>query len=120
MSAAATVVTLRPGAPGTKRLTAQYGERLICVRYRYDAANHRRRKTVEIVVEETGWESGRKNRKQTSRDPKDLVRLRIGYQERDLQQRIRQAGGQWRPSRKVWEIAHELALALGLANRIVK
>jgi hypothetical protein len=28
---------LKPGQKGTKRLLAQYGDRLICVRYRYDA-----------------------------------------------------------------------------------
>ena len=28
---------LKPGQKGTKQLLAQYGDRLICVRYRYDA-----------------------------------------------------------------------------------
>ena len=29
---------LKPGQKGTKHLVAQYGDRLVCVRYRYDAA----------------------------------------------------------------------------------
>jgi hypothetical protein len=29
---------LKPGQKGTKQLLAQYGDRLVCVRYRYDAA----------------------------------------------------------------------------------
>lgn len=120
MSAVATVVTLRPGAPGTKRLTAEYGERLFCVRYRYDAASRRRLKTIEIIVEETVWEGEQNNRNPTGRDRADLVHLRIGYQERDLQRLVRQAGGQWRPGRKVWEIPHERAIALGLRSRIVR
>lgn len=45
----------RPGQPGTKDLQKQYGERLICVRYRYDAALGRRYKTAEIIVEEAQW-----------------------------------------------------------------
>jgi hypothetical protein len=43
---------LKPGQPGTKRLLAQYGTRLICVRHRYDPHRQKKYKTVEIVVEE--------------------------------------------------------------------
>jgi len=41
--------------PGTKRLVARYGERLVRVRYLYDEARNRRLKTVELVIEETPW-----------------------------------------------------------------
>ena len=34
-------VTLRPGQRGTKKLVRRFGERLICVRYCYDASNER-------------------------------------------------------------------------------
>jgi hypothetical protein len=44
------------GPEGTKQLLAQYGERLICVRYRYDAQRRKRFKTVELVVAEREWE----------------------------------------------------------------
>jgi hypothetical protein len=53
-----TRVTLRPGEKGTKALVAEYGDRLICVRYRYDAAARLRYKTVELVVEQVAWEPG--------------------------------------------------------------
>ena len=43
---------LKPGQKGTKGLLAQYGDRLICVRYRYDAQRRMRLKTVELVVAE--------------------------------------------------------------------
>ena len=43
---------LKPGQKGTKQLLAQYGDRLICVRYRYDAQRKKRFKTVELVVAE--------------------------------------------------------------------
>jgi len=33
---------LKPGQRGTKQLLAQYGDRLVCVRYRYDAQRKKR------------------------------------------------------------------------------
>jgi hypothetical protein len=120
MSAATTVVTLRPGAPGTKRLSAQYGHQLICVRYCYDKGCERRLKTVELIIEETRCAQESKDHCRDQRDQTDLVHLRIGYQKRDLQRRVRQAGERRKASRRVWEIDLEQAIALGLANRIVK
>ncbi len=38
---------------GTKKLLAQYGKRLVCVRYRYDEERRERYKTVELIVDET-------------------------------------------------------------------
>ncbi|MEW6208252.1 MAG: GIY-YIG nuclease family protein [Acidobacteriota bacterium] len=49
-------LNLKPGKGGTKRLLAQYGERLVCVRYRYDEKREKRFKTVEIIVEESDWD----------------------------------------------------------------
>ena len=46
---------LKPGQKGTKQLLAQYGDRLICVRYRYDPERTKRLKTVELVVGERDW-----------------------------------------------------------------
>jgi hypothetical protein len=43
---------LKPGQNGTKRLLAQYGKALLCVRYRYDVTRGVRLKTVEHVEEE--------------------------------------------------------------------
>src|SRR6266446_6379157 len=50
---------LKPGQKGTKQLLAQYGDRLICVRYRYDAQRKKRFKTVELLVAEREWEPPR-------------------------------------------------------------
>ncbi len=47
---------LKLGQKGTKRLLAEYGDRLICVRYRYDAQRKKRFKTVELLVAERDWE----------------------------------------------------------------
>ena len=43
---------LKPGQKGTKQLLTQYGDRLVCVCYRYDAQRKKRFKTVEIIVAE--------------------------------------------------------------------
>ena len=47
--------TILPGQNGTKQLLRQYGEQLVCVRYRYDKARLKRFKTVELIVEEKEW-----------------------------------------------------------------
>lgn len=50
-----TRLKLKPGQRGTKRLQAEYGDKLVGVRYRYDAQTKKRYKTVELVVEEVAW-----------------------------------------------------------------
>ncbi|MEJ5346981.1 MAG: hypothetical protein WHS83_18885 [Chloroflexus sp.] len=50
-----TRLKLKPGQRGTKKLQALYGDRLICVRYRYDIATGRRLKTIELIVDEKVW-----------------------------------------------------------------
>ena len=46
-----TRLILKPGQRGTKALAEQYGDALVCVRYRYDAVSRTRIKTVELIVE---------------------------------------------------------------------
>lgn len=50
---------LKPGQKGTKQLLTQYGDRLMCVRYRHDAQRKKRFKTVEIIVAERDWQPPR-------------------------------------------------------------
>jgi hypothetical protein len=50
-----TRLSLRPGQKGTKKLVAEYGDRLVAVRYRYDIERRRRYKTVELIVDEMPW-----------------------------------------------------------------
>jgi hypothetical protein len=64
-------LTLQPGRPGTKALLAEYGDRLLCIRYRYDDEILRRYKTVEVIVEETPWSPPPKFA------PTDIIELRI-------------------------------------------
>ena len=45
-------VTLKPGQKGTRRLATRYGNRLVCVPYRYDKVKRKRYKTIELIVDE--------------------------------------------------------------------
>ena len=47
--------SLLPGQKGTLKPYEEYGDRLVCVRYRYNAERNRRIKTVEIVIDEAPW-----------------------------------------------------------------
>jgi hypothetical protein len=105
---------LQPGQAGTRKLLAAYGEKLFCVRYRYDAANKRRIKTVELIIEETPWEP--KPRKTPATE---MMHLRIEYGEIALRNLIKAAGGKWNSGRRTWELPYQQVLRLGLAERMV-
>jgi len=111
-----TRLTLRPGMPGTKKLLARYGERLVCVRYLYDEARSRRLKTVELVIDEAIWR-GRPRRPRRNDD--DLVRVRVAWDETDLRIAVKKAGGIWRPRHKLWEISWNAVRTLGIENRVI-
>lgn len=111
-----TRLTLRPGMPGTKKLIARYGERLVCVRYLYDEARGRRLKTVELVIDEAPWR-GRPRRPR--RNDHDLVGVRVAWDETDLRIAVKKAGGIWRPRQKLWEISWDVVRALGIGHRVV-
>jgi hypothetical protein len=111
-----TRLTLRPGMPGTKKLVARFGARLVCVRYLYDEARGRRLKTVELVVEEAPWNA---RPRMPRRQGHDMVGVRIGYDETELRIAVKKAGGIWRPRQKLWEISWESIRALGIGHRVV-
>jgi hypothetical protein len=107
---------LKPGQRGTKQLLEQYGDQLICVRYRYDPERRKRFKTVELVVSERDWPP---LAPAPAFAPDDRVAVPVAYGELDLRHRVKQAGGRWNPERKVWELRYDRAIALGLGRRIV-
>ena len=47
------------------------------------------------------------------------VALRIGLRERDLQRRVKSAGGRWDPDRRVWYLERHAAERLDLLHRVV-
>ena len=102
---------LKPGQKGTKHLVAEYGDRLVCVRYRYDTARKKRIKTVELVVAERDWEP--------RFAPDEIVALRVAYNEVATRRRVKQAGGTWNSNRMVWQLRYDRVVAFGLRRRIV-
>jgi hypothetical protein len=109
-----TRLTLRPGQPGTRKLVDQYGERVICVRYRYDSATRKRYKTVELIVEEVEWIPRPRPRNAT-----DIVHIRLRYSEEVIRNSVKLFGGNWHPPTRTWRIAYGATVALHLTDRIV-
>ncbi len=109
-----TRLTRQPGQPGTKQLVAEYGAKLICVRYRYDEARGRRVKTVELIVEETPYTPT-----VIAYKPQTLVGLQVGYEEAEIKRLVKAAGAKWNPTRRVWELRYDKAVVLELTSRIV-
>jgi hypothetical protein len=96
-----TRVNLKPGQKGTKRLVEQYGDALICVRYRYDEKTHKQYKTVEIIVSESEWTPPAAKYTDST-----LVPLKIGINETALQRQVRSVGGRWDKQQKVWLVPY--------------
>ena len=106
-----TRLTLAPGQNGTKKLARRFGERLVCVRYRYDEATKRRFKTVELVVDEIPWERTRR--------PDPTVRIRLGIDEVRIREAVKTAGGRWLPRERLWLLKLSEVRRLRLQHRIV-
>ena len=103
--------TLVAGRKGTQRLTEQFGDRLLCVRHRYDPERSVRLTTVEIIVAQAEWDPyGGVN-------PSRGVGVRVGYGETELRERIKAAGARWDPSAKLWKMTYKDALRMRLLDR---
>lgn len=109
-----TRVILKPGQKGTKRLVEQYGDALICVRYRYDAKAHKQYKTVEIIVSENEWTPPPAKYPDGS-----LVSLKIGIKETALQEQVRAVGGRWNKPQQVWLVPYGCIAGTRLEKLIV-
>jgi len=114
----------KPGEKGTQALVKKFGQRLVCVRYRYDEKLGKRYKTVELIVAEEDWRPAESailhNSPPLERETTPIVPLRIHYTERDLQRQIKAIGGTWNPGKKLWYAPEEYIKRLGLTKRIVR
>jgi len=106
--------TIQPQQDGAKKLLAQYGEQLVCVRYRYDDQQRKRLKTIEIIVEEEPWTPPQRSALQER-----IVALRIAVTEGTTRRQVKAAGGTWHSQQQVWHLRYDRVVALGLASRIV-
>ena len=104
---------LKPGQPGTRKLVKQYGDRLVCVRYRYDALKRRRYTAAEIIVDESDWDP-----MPSATARRERVAVRIDVREVKLREKVKAAGGRWDPEHRVWHLPMEQVLQLGLGGRV--
>ena len=105
---------LKPGQKGTKKLVAEHGAALICVRYRYDEASQARYKTVELIVEKAAWKPPKRKYLDN-----DLVPVRISYAEKDLMSIAKAAKGRWNPKVKLWFVRYGNVKGTVLEKHIV-
>lgn len=106
--------TLYTGQAGTKKWQKKYGERLICVRYKYDIEHETKMITVELEEETQPW------KRNTENIPKNkIVRIRVNYGEIEIGRKVRTFGGTWNSEAKLWELKYEAVQALDLTDRIV-
>src|SRR5262245_46868107 len=110
-----TRLTLHPNQHGARQLFAQYGERLVRVRYRYDKQRQKRFKTVELIIEESDWHP-----LAPQRVVDGIVQIRVAPSEVEVRRQVKGAGGRWDPQRCVWELRYDRVVASGLEGRIVK
>lgn len=101
--------TLKPGQAGTKELVKTFGDHLVYVRYRYDIQRKLCMKTAEIIIEKNNWEPG----------PGITVWIRVDFDEIEIRNQIKAAGGKWDNKRKFWKLSYGNAQELGLTDRIV-
>ena len=109
---------LKPGQNGTKKLHARFGERLVCVRYRYDESRSLRFTTVELIVSQAPWRP-RKRTRASPRSPHDMVYVRVAYDDIALRAKMKTLGALWRPHHKLWELPWGAVIALGIEHHIV-
>jgi len=82
-------------------------------RYRYDEARGVRLKTVEIVVEEKPWKPDLRQRDE------EIVSIHVAYNEKELRDMLKAAGGKWDPEKKVWLAQYGLIRGTELEKRIL-
>lgn len=92
---------LKPGQNGTKKFVEQYGDALVCIRYRYDAEKRKQYKTIEIIVSESDWTPPPSRFSDST-----LVSLKIGINETAAQAQTRSVGGRWDREKKLWYVPY--------------
>lgn len=109
-----TRLKLKPGQRGTKALVEEYGDALVCIRYRYDTASRTRIKTVELIVEKKQLPVSR-----AGIEDKEIVPVQIAYGEKQLGILIRSLGGQWDSGGKRWYVAYGKIKGTELEKHII-
>jgi hypothetical protein len=103
------IKTLAPSDRGAIELAREYGEALVCVRYRTDGRGKVRHTTVELLV------ASKPIRPRSTRQ----VHLRLEPFEHDLRRVVKAAGGEWDPARRLWRLPRRVANILNLRERMI-
>lgn len=133
----------RPGQHGTRTYVEQYGDRLICVRYRYDETARRRYKTIELIVDEAPWapkvsaqtrqsapnireeapevivEEKKRDSAQPMLTEHTMVGVRLKTSDTASYHQLLTLGVDWDNTLDVWRLRYSQAIALGLTHRII-
>jgi hypothetical protein len=100
--------TLWPPQAGTMKLSRQYGESLLCVRYRHDTSGLRRFTTVELVIGEAAVLGKQAHCR--------LYGVQIPQTEEGLRQQAHRHGASWDPHTAQWVMNGAQVKALGLED----
>lgn len=109
------VKRIAPTQPGAIKHARQFGDQLVCVRYRHDRAETYRYTTVELIVD-----AGPIQTSSRRGAPKiQLVAIRVDPSEIALNRLVRSHGAVWDGKARLWYLRRAAAKALGLLERIV-
>ena len=111
--------TLKPNDPGTKRLTRQYGDKLVSVRYRKAVDPNLIYTTVEIIVDQRHYTPGVTHVPAKSVQDSQRVPIQITYYEKDLRDKVKSAGAFWDVEKKLWYLEYSVVCKLGLKDRMM-
>ena len=106
------LLNLKPGQKGTKKLMEIYGKSLLYVRYRYDEDQGVRLKTVELIIEKKPWQPSLRIRDE------DIVPVNVYFSEMDLREKLKELGGKWNPEEKSWFVPYASIRGTELEERI--
>ncbi len=109
-----TRLKLKPGQKGTKKLVDQYGDKLVCVRYRYDETSGLRFTTVELIIKKAKWEPPKKKYSDDA-----LVPVHIGFTDIASREKAKAARGRWDPEAKLWFIRYGKIKGTSLEKYII-
>lgn len=110
--------TIKPGHPGSRRFQQHWGDDLVAVRYRRQG--ERLYTTIEIIVDERQQAApGVSLNSVQARKRRQLVAVKIAYEEQSLREAVKRNSARWSTERRVWVMPYTVAVALGLKGRIV-
>ena len=114
--------TLSPGEPGTKQHQRRFGEKLVCVRYRYNDEKKQRYTTVELIVDQRPYihyHAKAEKKTQAPEEKNKQVYLRIPFNDLEARNTVKKAGGSWDAVKRAWKIDKQTAIEIGMKERMI-